>query len=329
MHMINILVYFVCLDEADLVNGYLETRLDWIPGMNNVRLKDMSSFIRTTDANDFKLNLVINESKTCYSATSIIINTFQDLDSSVLEALSSLLPPVYEIGPLDLLYDKMIADKPSAIESMGANLSKEDPECLEWLDTKAPGSVVYVYVECISMMTNKQLTELAWGLCNSNKDFVWINISSEGDMMLFPEGFLEKTKERSMFSKWCSQNDVFNHPSIGGLVTNCYYNSISKSICGGVPMLCLPIFSEQMTNCRYSCVEWNVGLEIDSDVKRDEVTSLITELMDGEKGKDMRTNAKKLKAKAIAATQKGGSSFTKMNNLVDEFHKKGGSFKES
>lgn len=282
------LILFVSLDESDLVNGYLDARLDWIPGMSNARLKDMSTFIRTTDANDFKLNFAISEANKCSRATSIIINTFYDLDSSVLEALSSLLPPVYEIGPLDLLCDQMIHDhNPFTIESMGSNLSKEDPRCLEWLDTKTNGSVVYVYVECITMMTDKQRSEFAWGLCNSNKDFLWITSPEDvtGNTALWPEGFLEETKKRSMFAKWYSQKDIFNHPAVGGLVTNCYYKSTLESICGGVPMLCLPIFGDQMTNCLYSCMEWGVGLEIDNDVKREEVSSLITELMDGEKGR--------------------------------------------
>ncbi|KAL0325498.1 UNVERIFIED_CONTAM: 7-deoxyloganetin glucosyltransferase [Sesamum radiatum] len=33
-------------------------------------------------------------------------------------------------------------------------------------------------------------------------------------------------------------------------------------------MICWPFFAEQQTNCWYCCTKWNIGMEIDSDVKR-------------------------------------------------------------
>ncbi|TKY50106.1 UDP-glycosyltransferase 85A2 [Spatholobus suberectus] len=42
-------------DESYLTDGYLDTKVDWIPGMKNFGLKDMPGFVRTTDPNDFIL----------------------------------------------------------------------------------------------------------------------------------------------------------------------------------------------------------------------------------------------------------------------------------
>ncbi|KAI4375875.1 hypothetical protein MLD38_013693 [Melastoma candidum] len=39
-------------DPSYLTNGYLDSIIDWIPGMKNIRLRDLPSFIWTTDAND-------------------------------------------------------------------------------------------------------------------------------------------------------------------------------------------------------------------------------------------------------------------------------------
>ncbi|XP_028106816.1 7-deoxyloganetin glucosyltransferase-like [Camellia sinensis] len=36
-------------DASYLTNGYLDTVIDWIPGMNGIRLKDLPSFIRAID----------------------------------------------------------------------------------------------------------------------------------------------------------------------------------------------------------------------------------------------------------------------------------------
>ncbi|KAI6668900.1 hypothetical protein NL676_003785, partial [Syzygium grande] len=39
-------------DESYLSNGYLDTSIDWIPGMKNMRLRDMPSCCRITDPDD-------------------------------------------------------------------------------------------------------------------------------------------------------------------------------------------------------------------------------------------------------------------------------------
>ncbi|KAJ1398761.1 UDP-glucosyltransferase family protein [Sesbania bispinosa] len=44
---------------------------------------------------------------------------------------------------------------------------------------------------------------------------------------------------------------------------------------------------DQPTNCRYICNEWDIGTEIDTNVKREEVEKQINELMVGEEGKKM------------------------------------------
>lgn len=306
------------------MDGCLERTIDWISGMNDIRLKDMPSHIRTTDINAFMINFMIRETSRASSARSVILNTFYDLDRSVLEAMASILPPIYDIGPLDLLYNQMIP-KEKRIDvqyySMGSNLWKEDSKCLEWLNTKSAASILYVNFGSITVMTNQQMIEFAWGLCNSKKEFLWIirpDLVSGQTTAVLPEELLEKTRGKCMLTSWCSQEDVLSHPAIGGFLTHCGWNSTLESIYCGVPMLCWPFFAEQPTNCRYSCKEWGVGLEIDNDVKRAQVTSLIIELMDGEKGKEIRRKAQEWKAKAIAATKKSGSSFVKMEKLLKE-----------
>ncbi|KAL7175957.1 hypothetical protein ACSBR2_029515 [Camellia fascicularis] len=53
-------------------------------------------------------------------------------------------------------------------------------------------------------------------------------------------------------------------------------------------MICWPSFGEEQTNCWYSCTQWGIGVEINNDVKRDEVEKVVRELMVGDKGKEIK-----------------------------------------
>ncbi|XP_042493621.1 7-deoxyloganetin glucosyltransferase-like [Macadamia integrifolia] len=304
-------------DASYLLNGYLDTPLDWIPGMNGIRLKDIPTFVRTTNPDDVMLNFVKGEVGRAYKASAIILNTFEILEKDVVDALSTMLPRVYTIGPLPLMLDQIKDDR---LSSIGSNLWKEESECLEWLDSKEPSSVVYVNFGSITVMTPQQLVEFAWGLSNSNHTFLWIIRPDlvEGDSAVLPSEFVSQTKERGMLSSWCPQEKVLNHPAIGGFLTHSGWNSTLESICGGVPMVCWPFFADQQTNCRYSCTHWGIGTEMDNNVKRDEVEKLVRELMEGDKGKEMKTKAMVWKKKAEEATSPDGSSLLNFDNLVDE-----------
>ncbi|KAJ9705803.1 hypothetical protein PVL29_003757 [Vitis rotundifolia] len=303
-------------DESCLSNGYLDTVVDFVPGKKKtIRLRDFPSFLRTTDLNDIMLNFVMVEAERASRASAVILNTFDALEKDVLDALSATLPPVYSIGPLQHLVDQISDDR---LKSMGSNLWKEQTDCLQWLDSKEPKSVVYVNFGSITVMTSQQLTEFAWGLANSNKPFLWI-IRPDlvvGDSALLPPEFVTETKDRGMLASWCPQEQVLKHPAIGGFLTHSGWNSTSESICGGVPLICWPFFAEQQTNCRYSCSEWGIGMEIDNNVKRVEVEKLVRELMDGEKGKEMKKKVMEWRKLAEEATRPGGSSYDNFDKLL-------------
>jgi UDP:flavonoid glycosyltransferase YjiC (YdhE family) len=228
-----------------------------------------------------------------------------------------MFPSIYTIGPLTSLLNQT---PHSHLASLGSNLWKEDTNCLEWLESKGPGSVVYVNFGSITVMTPNQLLELAWGLANSKKPFMWIirpDLVIGGSFILSSE-FETEISDRGLIASWCLQEEVLNHPSIGGFLTHCGWNSTIESICAGVPMLCWPFFADQPTNCRYICNEWEIGMQIDTNVKRDEVEKLINELMVGDKGKKMRQKAMELKKKAEKNTSPGGCSYNNLDKVIKE-----------
>ncbi|AES74878.1 UDP-glucosyltransferase family protein [Medicago truncatula] len=288
-------------DDSRLTNGYLETKVDCIPGLQNFRLKDLPDFIGITDPN--------------YSIVEFINEAMNRND--VLNVLSSMFPCIYAIGPLSSFLNQ---SQQKHLASLGTNLWKEDTKCLDWLESNEPRSVVYVNFGSITVMTAEKLLDFAWGLANSKKPFLWIirpDLVIGGSVVLSSE-FVNEISDRGLVASWCLQEQVLNHPSIGGFLTHCGWNSTTESICAGVPMLCCPFFADQQANCRYICNEWEIGIKIETNVKREEVEKLVNELMSGDKGKKMRQKTIDLKMKAEEETRLGGCSYMNLEKVIKE-----------
>ncbi|KAG9451454.1 hypothetical protein H6P81_011419 [Aristolochia fimbriata] len=304
-------------DDSYLMDGTLDTQIDWIPGMGHIRLRDLPSFIRTTDAAEIMFNFMGNQAQRCRKATAVMFNTFDDLEKEVLDALTPMLPPIYTIGFLPLQSHQI---KDVGLKSIGSSLWKEDMEWLEWLEGKEPASVFYVNFGSITTMTTQNLIEFAWGLADSNHPFLWVIRADlvKGETAVVPPEFVEATGGRGLLLNWVPQEELLQQPAIGGFLTHCGWNSTGESFCGGVPVVCWPFFAEQQTNCRYACTEWGVGMEVDKDVRRTEVEALVREVMKGEKGKEMRENATEWRRRAERATRPGGSSYENLNRLITD-----------
>ncbi|KAI3820383.1 hypothetical protein L1987_07929 [Smallanthus sonchifolius] len=304
-------------DSSYLVNGYLDTILDCIPAMDGISLKYIPPFIRYINPGDeYMAQFVCSQIERAKSASAIFFNTFDELDCDILNTLSSKFPPCYGIGPLHVLENKII-DK--TLASFKSNLWKEDLECLKWLDSKESSSVIYVNFGSITVMTSQQLVEFGWGIAKSNYSFLWV-IRPDlviGESAILPPELLVEISGKGLLAEWCPQEQVLNHPSIGGFLTHSGWNSTIESISSGVPMICWPFFGDQQTNCWSGCNKWGISMEIDNNVTSDEVQKLVIELMKGEKGNSMRKKAVELKNKAEEACSfPTGSSIANLEKIT-------------
>uniref|UniRef100_A0A5B7A631 Glycosyltransferase n=1 Tax=Davidia involucrata TaxID=16924 RepID=A0A5B7A631_DAVIN len=307
-------------DASYLTNGHLDRTIDWIPVMKHVCLKDLPGILGTTDPNDIALNFTMEAAERASKASANIVHTFDALEQDVLDTLSSMLPHVYSIGPLQLLLNQ-ISEEEQQLNSIGYNLWKEETECLQWLDSMEPNSVIYVNFGSVAVMTPQQLIEFGWGLANSKHYFLWIirpDLVVNNCSSILPAEFLVETKERCLIVRWCQQELVLNHPSVGGFFTHSGWNSTIESLSAGVPMICLPFLGDQQTNCIYTCTEWGIGMEVGSDVKRDEVEKLVRELMEGEEGKKLKNKAMEWKKMAEEATRPDGSSSLNLDKIGEQ-----------
>ncbi|KAL2955229.1 hypothetical protein AAZX31_18G015700 [Glycine max] len=304
-------------DDESITDSELDMPIDWIPGMKNIRLKDMPSFIRTTDLKETLFDFMGSLAKNCLTSSAIIVNTIQEFELEVLDAIKAKFPNIYNIGPAPLLTRHVPEDK---VLSIGSSLWVEDSKCLESLDKWQPNSVVYVNYGSWTVITEHHLKEIALGFANSMHPFLWIIRPDVmmGESAILPKEFFYEIKERGYITNWCPQERVLAHSSIGLFLTHCGWNSLTEAICEGKPMICWPFFAEQQMNCRYACTTWGIGMELNHGVKRGEIVELVKEMIEGDKAKEMKQNVLEWRKKALEATDIGGSSYNDFNRFVKE-----------
>ncbi|XP_028125772.1 zeatin O-glucosyltransferase-like [Camellia sinensis] len=135
--------------------------------------------------------------------------------------------------------------------------SKGQHKCLEWLDKQAPNSVLCVSFGLTTSMTDEQIEELAIGLEQSEQKFIWVfRHADEGSIFSedvkrgeLPEGYEKRMKEARMVVRdWAPQLQILGHPSTGGFMSHCGWNSCLDSISMGVPIATWPMNFDQPIN---------------------------------------------------------------------------------
>ncbi|WRX10884.1 UDP-glucuronosyl/UDP-glucosyltransferase - like 10 [Theobroma cacao] len=227
------------------------------------------------------------------------------------------------IGPtLPSMYlDKRIEDD----KDYGVNLFKPDTgTCMSWLNGKPKGSVVYASFGSMAEVDVEQMREIAWGLKGSSCYFLWVVRESEEAKL--PTKFMEETSEKGLVVRWCSQLEVLSHESVGCFLTHCGLNSVMEAMCLGIPMVAVPQWTDQITNAKFVEDIWEVGIKAQPDekgiVKSQAIELSVKEIMEGEKGKEIKKNANKWKNLAREAIDEGGSSDKHINQFVADLFAK-------
>lgn len=229
----------------------------------------------------------------------------------------SNLWPLGTVGPTvpSMFLDKQLKED----KAYGLSLFKPNTDvCINWLNGRESGSVVYVSFGSLAVLNVKEMVELALGLKSSNAYFLWVVRSAEHDKL--PDNFVEDVKEKGLIVSWCPQLEVLAHHAVGCFVTHCGWNSTLEALSLGVPMVAMPQWTDQSTNAKFVEDIWKVGLRAqpkdeEGIVRREVIEHCIKEVIEGERGKEMKRNSMKWKNLAEAAVSEGGSS----DRSIDEF----------
>nr|GMD85375.1 UDP-glycosyltransferase 74E2-like [Ipomoea batatas] len=287
-------------------------RLPSLPAI--MEFADLPSFSYFGDISEEVTEFTINQAFNMPKADCFLINTFDSLEEQVVKWMAEKWA-VKTIGPLVPTIDKTLkGGKHDRID-----LFELDSESyLKWLDIREPKSVVYVSFGSVVVMSEEQMEEIAWGLAQSNKYFIWV--VRESELVKLPKDFNFKTIEKGIIVKWCPQIEVLSHEAIACFMTHCGWNSTLEALCLGVPMVAMPNIADQPTNAKLIEDVWKVGIRVKVNEKgtvtRQEIQMCIKQVMEGEKANEFRRNVIKWKGLTEEATREGGSSDANIKDFI-------------
>jgi UDP:flavonoid glycosyltransferase YjiC (YdhE family) len=143
---------------------------------------------------------------------------------------------------------------------------------------------------------------------------------------VLPSGFLERTKETGLVaSSWAPQIEVLSRESVGGFVTHCGWNSVLEAVAAGVPMIAWPLDAEQHVNRNVMVEDMKIAVAVeqregDRFVSAVEVEKRVRELMESERGTEIRERSLKFKDMARNALGEFGSSTKALANFVQSWN---------
>ncbi|KAM3379442.1 UDP-glycosyltransferase 74G1 [Capsicum galapagoense] len=294
-----------------------------IPGLScTIGSSDVPSFVIDPEAERI-LEMLVNQYSNLDKVDWVLINSVYELEKEVIDWMSKIYP-IKTIGPTipSMYLDKRLQDDKEYGLSMFKPMTNE---CLNWLNHQPISSVVYVSFGSLVKIEGEQMEELAWGLKNCNRNFLWVVRSNEEPKL--PKNLLKELKSTSSNNKglvvsWCPQLQVLEHESIACFLSHCGWNSTLEAISLGVPMVTMPQWSDQPTNTKLVQNVWEMGVRAKQDdkgiVRRDVIEECINLVMEEEKGKVIRENAKKWKELARNAMDEGGSSDKNIEEFVSK-----------
>ena len=252
-----------------------------------------------------------------------LFNTCRAIEGRYLELLERL--------PINANMKNFAIGPYNPVKIKGTN-EKKRHECLGWLDKQEASSVIYVSFGSTTSMTDEQISELAEGLEQSGQKFLWvlrradkadIFAGDEGVRPQLAEGYEEKVKSMGMIVKdWAPQLEILGHPSTGGFMSHCGWNSCIESISMGVPIAAWPMHSDQPRNAILLTEALRVGMVVRQWAQRaelvtsDTIENVVRRLMKSKEGEEMRKRVAEIGKAIRDSVAEGGASRMEMDSFI-------------
>ncbi|EEF42457.1 scopoletin glucosyltransferase [Ricinus communis] len=212
----------------------------------------------------------------------LIINTCDDLERPFIEYVANeIRKPVWGIGPLlpqkywesagSILHDREIRS------NRGSTVTED--QVMDWLDSKAERSVIYISFGSELGPTMEEYPHLAAAIEAWTGPFIWVIQPGSGrpgppgtvkaEEGYFPHGLDKKVGERGLIIRgWAPQLLILSHPSTGGFLSHCGWNSTVEAIGRGVPFLAWPIRGDQYYDAKLVVSYLKMGYMVSDDMSK-------------------------------------------------------------
>ncbi|PON41456.1 UDP-glucuronosyl/UDP-glucosyltransferase [Trema orientale] len=214
---------------------------------------------------------------------------------------------------------------------------------LEWLDKQEPKSVLFISFGTTVTFSDEQVREIALGLEQSGVKFILVlreedklyHLSDEqGRKPKLPNAFEDRVKEMGkVVRKWVPQVEILGHPSTGGFLSHCGWNSCMESITMGVPIATWPMKWDQPFNAVLITEVLKVGVAVMEWRQRDEVVTssriseAVRKLMASEYGDEIRKRVVDMGEAVKQSIAEGGDSRSEWDSFFAHITREGSSVK--
>ncbi|VAI52449.1 unnamed protein product [Triticum turgidum subsp. durum] len=300
-------------------NPWADTRVRGLPPM---RVRDLPSSFTTAGDDHHPYAFMLPDMREVLDVLgredtpTVLANTFHAMEPDAVVTLSQSGIHVVPIGPVLSFLDASTASA-SSNNNNNNNLFKMDGKgYLEWLDAQAAGSVVYISFGSSSTMSKRQITEVARGMAESGRQFLWVLIKDnrsevDGDELKLCAG-------GGMVVGVVRPGKGAVAPGVGCFVTHCGWNSTLESVACGAPVVGVPQWTDQGTNA------WLVERQLGTGVRAAVISDKDGVLEAGELRRCIsfvtsdvvRAMAELWKGKARGAAAVGGSSERNLRAFV-------------
>ncbi|CAA6662561.1 unnamed protein product [Spirodela intermedia] len=293
----------------------------WVPGFPEgfrFRRSQLPRSLTSLEDGSFGIAFMTEHITLSMSSKAMLCNTVEGLEPVAMALLRKIAGlRVWSVGAVVPL------ETTNSSGRRAGRMAGVDPEtCLRWLDAHPPRSVLYVSFGSQNSVSAPQMMALARGLEATAGRF---DIKGEFKDEWLPEGFEDRTGRSGrglLVRNWAPQLEILSHPSVGGFLSHCGWNSVLESLSRGVPLIGWPMAAEQFYNSNMLeelgvCAELGRGVE--QRVSSVEVERVVGLVLGGEKGEDMRRKAASAAKTMRAASEEGeekGSSIAALDNFL-------------
>ncbi|OVA01410.1 UDP-glucuronosyl/UDP-glucosyltransferase [Macleaya cordata] len=267
-----------------------------LPGLPILDSEDIPSFLHKSSPYASLTHAILGQFKNLEKAFCVLVDSFEELEGETMEAMSHLSVAIRPVGPL------FKSPNEDSNVSVRGDMWKAADDCLQWLDSQSPASVVYVSFGITAFGFGSELSD----------------------------GFIKEAEGKGLVVQWCPQEQVVAHPAVSCFVTHCGWNSSMESLSSGVPVIVFPQWGDQVTNAKFLVDVYGVGVRMKKStdeknevelVTSEEVERCIVKATKGPKAEEMKKNVLKWKKVAEEAVTEGGSSYRNIQAFVDDIHR--------